>query len=469
MIVFLLFLAVWSLFLALTRRHLALVVTLTVVALSQNLGTMVALKTGLLPLAEGGLAFYGKEIFLIAAFLVVSGRFVARAILRGVATLKWTERWALLYLLYLFVPLVLGHASIANRLAGYRSLALLPTLYLLGRWIRMAPAQQRRFYRFLMACAVVVAAFGLVEAYVLPQDFWLKAGQEEYYLVKRGRPIQGTLYGNMRFWLPGSSSPIRRVASLTGDPLVSSYILAFAVTLQLAFVISFRRVNLRHLPTFLLIGIALLLTLGRGAILSVVIATGLLVLAGFRPGWFRTLTVTGYVSAIGLVLVFGMALLDVTYGKGHIQQLTAGLERGVAEPFGMGLGTAGSVASGLAKATGNTSAFVGGGDSYAGSTSTQAGLIGLALQMLVLTSFATSAFAQGTADRARGDRLAFLRLGIAGYIAALVITSTVNESGVGFVASGAVFIFAGVLERDAAPVPSRSVSTVAPTVAESPA
>lgn len=434
-------------FLAATRRRLAFLIGLSVLLLVQNPATMIALKTGVLPLSRGPLALYVKEIFFAVGFGIVALRFAARAVLRGVVALSVAERWALAYIVYLVIPLALSSADPVHRLGGFRSLALLPALYLLGRWMRLPDEQWRTYYRFLIGAAVVVAAFGLLEAYVLPSDFWLRIGHEEYYLMKRGRPIQGALYTNMRFWLPGVTTPIRRVASITGDPLISSYVLAFAVSLLSAFVLTRRRVNLRLVAPFALVSVALVLTLSRGAVLTVILAAGLQVAARYRARRLVLLTLLGYAAAIALVFAAGTSLLNVTYGKGHIVQLTQGIERGLHAPLGLGLGTSGSVASGLVKAQGGSADFEGGGDSYTGSTATQAGIVGVVLQVGSLLAIATTAFAEGAAERRRAAASAFVRVGLGTYLAALLMTSTVNESGVGFIASGAVFVLAGLLER----------------------
>ncbi len=431
------------------RFRFAFLVFLSLLLLMQNITIMLLLRFNLVPIEKGAGLLIPKEAVLLVVAILLTATLFARAALNGKTKLNRTDTLIILFLLFLTVPFALSSASIEARVAGFRGLALLPVLFLIGRWLRLPSKQLRPFFRLLVAIAAAVAIFGLIEAYLLPQGFWLSIGHEEFYLMKRGRPIQGTLYTNMRFWLPGADVPIRRVASITGDPLISSYLLAFALLLMLSYTVIHRRTNLLFVPLALAITVAMLLTLSRGATLTVLIAGGILVLSRMSVRRFQYLTLLGLLGAIVFALAFSDTILSITYGQGHIEQLHSGLIRGLNHPLGLGTGTASSTASAITKAQGGSEIFVGGGDSYIGSTATQIGIVGLTLFVAIMLSMCSDLYRMGVQRLRAATPRSWLYLATAATLAALLITSTVNESGYGYVASGLVFIFAGVLSFQA--------------------
>src|SRR5690606_27154995 len=76
---------------------------------------------------------------------------------------------------------------------------------------------------------------------------------------------------------------------------------------------------------------------------------------------------------------FGDAILSITTGAGHIDQLIDGLRRGVERPLGFGLGAASSLAAGIARTNDLERLVIGGGDSFMGSLATQMGFPAMVL------------------------------------------------------------------------------------------
>jgi hypothetical protein len=433
------------------RFRFAFLLVLTFVLLSQNLLTMIALRFGWVPLTSGDAFVYAKEVILasslagLALFYVIRGLFTEKLRFHPIETL------IVLYFAYLLVPFLLSNASgLFVRVAGLRFLMLIPMLYLLGRWLQLSPERTIHLYRLLVIVATLLAAFGLLEAYILPDSFWLSVGHEEYYLMKRGRPIQGELFANMRFWVPWSSDPIRRVASLTGDPLISSYPMAFVLVLFFARSAIRKSVKPVHVVLGLMIFAAVVLTFSRGALLVMLVAAIVILFSNYNCHLFRGITVLGFLAAVVLVLGLGQSIAQYTSGKGHIDGLTFGLQKGIEHPLGLGVGTAGSVAAGIVFSSPNSGEDTfQGADSFVGSTAIQTGIVGLILLYTLLLMMCVDLYRQGIRLNKQGYRHAWLYFGTAAMLAGLLVTSTVNESGYGFVASGLIFVFAGVLADQA--------------------
>lgn len=430
------------------RWRFAFILLLTCVLLLQNLAIMMVLRMGGATPDDGRALLLVKEFLFAAGFASLAAGLLARASRTHHIRLNAAERWILVYFLFLMIPFLWSQApSLVARVAGLRSLALLPGLFLIGRWLRLPSSQLAAAYKLLVFAAVALALFGLVEAYVLPDAFWLSVGHEEYYLMKRGRPVQGTLYGNMRFWI--GEQPIRRVASLTGDPLISSYVIAFPLALFAAFTALYRSLRTHHLVAGVLLGTATLLTLSRGAVLVVFLAAVLAFFCRARTTRFAVLTALGFISALVVALSFGDALLEVTYGKGHLIQLRRGLEVGLQHPFGIGTGTATGVVGAIVAATGVSGTTGIAGDSFVGSVATQTGIVGLLLFAIVMVMIALDVFQKGANGVQDARPEAWLFIGTATFLAGLLAISTVNEAGYGYIATGLVFLFAGILSRHA--------------------
>jgi len=408
---------------------------------------MLSLHYGWLSVRDGTGVLYIKEMILIISFCFIASVYLFRGFLKSKIVLSRIDKLIFVYFLYVMISFFAGGSeSLLVRLAGFRSLTLLPVLYLLGKWLMFPQTRLPSLYSLVTAIGVFIAVFGLLEAYIFPDDFWLAIGHEEYYLMKRGRPIQDELYGNMRFWLPGTEEPLRRVASITGDPLISSYPMAYMLVLAFSSFLYKRKMSIKYGVLSSIVLLAIALTLSRGAHVSIVIAVGLLVASRGSLRNFRMLTLAGFFGIIILVSALGDTILDYTYGKGHIYQLVSGINRGLERPIGFGLGTASSVVSGVVKAGGDgEETFAGGGDSYVGSALTQIGICGASLLFTILFMMCADIYSRGAILAKEDDRYAWVYLGTAGMLAGLFITCTVNESGYGFVGSGITFLVAGIL------------------------
>jgi hypothetical protein len=412
------------------RMRFHFLVLLTAIMLTQNIITMALLRHEWLPMDEGMKIIYIKEVMLVVAVGYLAIGYFARRLFIGYGRIDKLEALIFLYFLYLAIPFFFSGAdNVIARMAGLRSLAFLPVLYLLGRWLELPETESKAIIRLLMSVAIILAIFGLLEAIVLPRDFWLQVGQEEFYLLRKGRPIQGELYANLHFWIHGKDDPVYRVASLTGDPLVSSYPIAYVLILLASYFL-YRRIRPVHVSALILLSLAIILMLSRGAFLSIAIAIGLLIVSRQNPSVFRLLTVMGFMSVIGAVVIFGKPILNYMHGEGHVYQLVEGIKSGFVHPFGLGTGTAGSVTSGAIGSARSDLVF--GGDSFIGSTATQAGVVGMLLFVLIMTKMSIEIYRRGVFLSRKKNPSSWLYTGT-------------TESCYGFIGSGLIFITAGIL------------------------
>lgn len=420
----------------------AFVYSFIAVVLLQNLLAMLLLRLRVVPVEQGTLLLYAKELVLVGALIYLG----VRRLLVG--RLRLIELLIVAYLAYLGVLFVIEPAvPLQLRVAGMRSLAILPCLYLLGRWLASPRVDAVMIRDTMIRVAIVFAVFGLLEAFVLPRTFWLGLGHEEYYLAKEGRPIQGTLYLNMYFWDLGL--PVRRVASLTGDPLLSSYTLAFGAALLLAWMLALGRLRVGHLVALAVLGVTTL-TFSRGALLTLLIAGAVLAVSARRPQIFAAVVGGMFFSLVAVVALVGDLLLNLITGASHVQGLQSGLLAGLTHPFGVGLGLSGNLVFNLL--SGIEGEFVAGGDSFVGSASTQIGVVGLVLLYGILLLICVDLYAKSVRLRASaGPRVAWTYAATAGVLAGLLVTSTVNESGYSFTAAGLIFLASGILAARAAP------------------
>jgi len=426
-----------------TDRRFSFITLLAGVLLFQNVFVMILLRFGLVSGTGTQILLSAKELLLILALVFFASRRFGRTAVTGHFTYRLLPLLALTWIIAVAVHAVVFGAPWLPRMAGARAVVILPALFILGYWLASSTHIVRHIVRLLIFTGVAIAMFGFLEAYVLPESFWLNIGHEEFYLEKINRPVQGELYNNMRYWLGGQ--PVRRVASITGDPLISSYPMALLIVGVAAYYFSNFRFRFRHLLFVVPVAFATVLTLSRGALLTTTIAITLLFIARKSARFMTALTGIALVGLVLVVSTMGDSILNFTTGAGHIDQLVDGIKRGIERPLGYGLGTASSVATGVARSSELEELVLGGGDSFMGSLATQMGVPAmLAFYLLMLAMIHKLAWHFVRMQRL--DRPNAWWFGTsAAMLAGLLVTSAVNESGFGFVAAGLIYVWSGAL------------------------
>ncbi len=257
-----------------------------------------------------------------------------------------------------------GHATVQQRLAAFRLVALMPLLYMYGRVFRPAGETDLRTVAWLIVGAgAVVGAFGLVELWLVPTRDWLGWGVNQFsallgfhYNGPQGLPENF-------FQTLGPDAYLRRMVSTYISPLGIAYtgllVFPLAVMLIEGPQARLRRVVAAAALALLVLGIMFSVT--RLALVALV-GEAVLVASFLRRPWQQGLVVLllvgvlavlfGY-PAIGPKVDGNLNAINPQGGGGivsagdpslleHIRTVTADLRVAITHPLGQGLGSSGS-------------------------------------------------------------------------------------------------------------------------------
>jgi len=242
---------------------------------------------------------------------------------------------------------------------------LLPVAgYFLGRALVLLPGDRHRLCRTVVWTAVGVAAFGLVDVYVVPLQWW--RGAHGWYADQLGLHYFGLSGLPENFvYNAGNGVVFRRLTSTFLSPLATAYLLVVAI-----FALSLRR--RLDVALGVLLFAAILWSHTRAALVGLV--AGLLVLAAVRRST-RPLILAAVVVVVGAGFVKGYdhfaprthftptelkeqqanaaAHPDVSHDptaagesstREHLSSLREGVRTVIHHPWGFGLGNAGVTA-----------------------------------------------------------------------------------------------------------------------------
>jgi hypothetical protein len=320
---------------------------------------------------------------------------------RSLPALRWADRLALAYgaivVVYWLLPQswLDGDATARGELYALRHHLLPLGAYLLGRLLPLDEAWWRRIGLTLVGVACGLAAFGLLDVYVVPLETWRDSGVPGWFEEQLGLAYR-CLSGLPENWILNTDeeSPVRRLVSTFLSPLATAY--ALVVVLLLLAAVRPRRWTV---AAGVLVSVGLLWTHTRAAFLA--LAAGLLVLAALRRSWAHVALAAGsLVVSLAFVAVFPSIGPPTTYtatelaclrenareeggaGSGaldpgesstasHWRALRDGIRTVAEHPWGFGLGNAGVSAS-------RTGAEVKAGESTYTELGVDTGVLGLA-------------------------------------------------------------------------------------------
>ena len=295
---------------------------------------------------------------------------------RSLPTNLWADRLALLYAAIVLVYWVLpqswldGAATSRGQLFAARHHLLPVAAYFLGRLLVLSPAAWRRVSLSLVAVAVGLTLWGLVDVYAVPLQWWRDSGVPGWFEEQLGLVYRG-LSGLPENWVLNTGdeeNPIRRLGSTFLSPLATSYLLVVVLLYLVA-----RRQTKWTLAALAVSYAGLLWTHTRAAYLA--LALGLVVLAAAQRRWLPVgLAVASLVVGLGFVKAFPHIGPTTSYTKAelvilrqqgrqtpgvsddplsgadastssHLRNLREGIRTVVRHPQGFGLGNAGVSAS----------------------------------------------------------------------------------------------------------------------------
>jgi O-antigen ligase/polysaccharide polymerase Wzy-like membrane protein len=310
-----------------------------------------------------------KELLLLVALVA------ALAVAGAVPRLVWADRLALAYgavvVVYWLLPQgwLGGEATARGELYALRHHLLPLGAYAVGRLLQLDRIWWRRLLLAIVGVAAALAAWGLVDVYAVPLQWWRDSGVPGWFGEQLGLAYR-CLSGLPENWILNTDeeSPARRLVSTFLSPLASAYLFLVALLLLAA-----ARPRRWTVAVGALVFVGLLWTHTRAAFLT--LPVGLLVLAALRRSWATAALALGAVaSSAALVAVFPSIGPETTYtatelaclrenaaveGDGsddpfstgesstssHLRSLRDGIETVARHPWGYGLGNAGVSAS----------------------------------------------------------------------------------------------------------------------------
>ncbi|HEY0415273.1 MAG TPA: O-antigen ligase family protein [Gaiellaceae bacterium] len=236
-----------------------------------------------------------KDVLLLAALALVVGS--RRGLpFRATATDRLALAFGALVVLYGVLPqsLLGGGATHEGVLYAARHDLLPVGAYFLGRGLDLTAAERARLCRTILATAALVAAYGLVDVYVVPLSWW--RGSAGWFHDQLGLDYVGLSNLPENFvYNAGNGVAFRRLTSTFLSPLATSYLLVVALFF----------VPLRARwgpPLAALLFAAALWTHTRAAVVALVAGLVVLALVRRRP---RALVLAAGVAVVALAFVEG--------------------------------------------------------------------------------------------------------------------------------------------------------------------
>jgi hypothetical protein len=357
-----------------------------------------------------------KEAVLVVAFVA------AVAAVGSMPQLLWADRLALAYgalvVLYWALPQswLGGSATAKGELYALRHHLLPLGAYALGRLVTLDRTWWRRIEVTIVAVGCGLAAWGLVDVYLVPLQWWRDSGVPDWFHEQLGLTYRCLSYLPENWILnTDEESPVRRLVSTFLSPLATAYMLVVACLLLAAV-----RPRRWTVAAAALAYAGLLWTHTRAAFIA--LPAGLLVLAALRRSVpLAGLAAGSVVASVVFVAVFPTIGPQTSYStsellclrenaavegeasddpfsagesstSSHLTALRDGIRTVARHPWGYGLGNSGVSAS-------RTGVEVKAGESSYTELGVDAGVLGLA-------AFAGWLVALGVALRVRSPWLA---------------------------------------------------------------
>jgi hypothetical protein len=336
-----------------------------------------------------------KEAVLVVAFVA------AVAAVGSMPQLLWADRLALAYgalvVLYWALPQswLGGSATAKGELYALRHHLLPLGAYALGRLVTLDRTWWRRIGVTIVAVGCGLAAWGLVDVYLVPLQWWRDSGVPDWFHEQLGLTYRCLSYLPENWILnTDEESPVRRLVSTFLSPLATAYMLVVACLLLAAV-----RPRRWTVAAAALAYAGLLWTHTRAAFIA--LPAGLLVLAALRrSGPLAGLAAGSVVASVAFVAVFPTIGPQTSYTasellclrenaavegeasddpfsagesstSSHLTALRDGIRTVARHPWGYGLGNSGVSAS-------RTGVEVKAGESSYTELGVDAGVLGLA-------------------------------------------------------------------------------------------
>ena len=335
-----------------------------------------------------------KEIALVLLLLTVMLRAVSGHG-PGVA-LTWTDFWVgglvLVAVVYFAGENLWLRANVPLKaeLLGFRQAVFFMLIYFVGR-ATPELADDDRVMRRLFALILVTSVIGILERFLLPLEGLVALGVTEYFQDFLGASAMtaGNEYGlPTNYFAYLGNTAIRRAGSvyLNGQAFAAPFLLFFPIAT--AWVFGRTKRSSWQIMGYIIICIALMLTLTRMTIIAAIIQLVLFVLLRRKPEWAVAgiaLAGMGFLLLLVLVPGFPSYVLKTIGGQetstaSHLSDIAGGAMAFFEKPWGAGLGVADASATraGLEHLT---------GDNLYLKYAVEMGVFGISLLVLIFAAF----------------------------------------------------------------------------------
>lgn len=311
--------------------------------------------------------------------------------------------------------------------------------YIIGRLyiLKLGPTVVSNFVATLSAVAVFVSLFGLIERFILGNEFWKIWGALNYIDIKfsEGGVVVKSIDGVPQNWYTYvGNNAVRRVTSTIGDATAFSRFVASAL-IVFTYYYGFAKIaTTTKLFAFSIMTIATALSMGRGGILLLIIALSYYPL--YRKNIFLSVALMGL--AAFLLTFSDLFSIDSANSIRHISGLVSGLNAAIENPAGNGLGSSGQVA---VLYTNDYSEKV--SESFLGSISYQLGIPGIAAFFLLSIGLPFKLYIMMYRSKIQLHKQ-LLASGLVSMIG-IFSTSILSNSAISPISSSILFIWLGIV------------------------
>lgn len=341
------------------------------------------------------------------------------------------------FIAYLFIVLfsaLISNAAIYSRIVSLRQMLLPLVCFAFGYGLKINRQDIRRISNYIIGVSVLIALIGFFEFFIFRDTIWHMLPVYQYQLNKGTTfELYNSVPLNFYSWdlYDIIHIVVRRLVSIFVDPLITGHFLLLGFVLASSFVEN----KTRRITTQLVLVLAIVLTMSKGALICLVIYEFMMM--GRRL--YRKTLVKHPLSllVIGVIAIVVAGYLSNVMSTSSIGIHLNGLLKGFsnASLFGEGLGNAGVITGILSDSEDMLT-----GESYIGVLIIQMGYVGFILYFVFFVKMIVENYKTRVFDNYFSYRMGSLMIG-------LMFECMFSESSIGIVATGLYFIFSGIVMK----------------------
>lgn len=353
---------------------------------------------------------------------------------------KWILVFILLFIAIVFKNIIVSNAQTMSVLVALRQMGLPFACFFCGYFLTVKTDTMKKIIRYLVIIASVLTVIGIADMILPDNALWniLDYGQ---YLQNKQDGIVSLYKGVTRnFYTWDLGFMMRRLVSITGDPLATAHLVCIGFMAFICFRYDFvkkHHFSKAYIVTFVLLLAGCILGFSKGTVVYIMILAAALLYDRYYDKLNRTMIM----AVIGVMLVILTVFIVLSYVNAdkptaitnHINGLLSGL--GNATLWGNGIGTSGAVNSAI------TGAAIDSAESYFGVVLSQIGWYGIVIIASLWFRLLIKNFQGYLLYRSKEQLFSMI------LIIGLSIDMLLSESSVSITGTGIYFIIIGILYK----------------------